>query len=60
MIAPLSVFFLYTDKLHVRFRKDVLYFIVIHQKNKKIKHSAQNLARLLDALLLMVYSGTII
>lgn len=33
---------------------------VIRQKNKKIKHSAQNLARLLDALLLMVYSGTII
>lgn len=42
------------------FEKNVLYFIVIHQKNKKIKHSAQNLARLLDALLLMVYSGTII
>ncbi|AYJ89326.1 hypothetical protein BAE31_14775 [Bacillus sp. I-2] len=60
MIAPLSVFFLYTDKLHVRFRKERFIFHCYSPKNKKIKHSAQNLARLLDALLLMVYSGTII
>ncbi|KIL21345.1 hypothetical protein B4134_2106 [Bacillus safensis] len=34
MIAPLSVFFLYTDKLHVRFRKRFIFHSDSPKKQK--------------------------